>query len=60
MEHKESDAAYYQHRAEQETELARRAEDPAVVAAHYKLAQLYLERIAEQGPERETSGDRSG
>lgn len=53
MDEKESDATYYQRRAEQEIELAQRAQDPAVVAAHYKLAELYLERIAQRKRERD-------
>ena len=53
MDEKESDAAYYQRRAEQEIELAQRAQDPGAVAAHYKLAELYLERSTQQKPERD-------
>jgi hypothetical protein len=32
-------------RAERELELAQRAEHPKAVAAHYRLSQLYLDRI---------------
>lgn len=42
----EADIAYYQRRAEQEVKLAQQSDDPAVVAAHYQLAQLYLDRVA--------------
>lgn len=40
------DAEYYQMRAEQEIELAQRATKPEVVAAHYRLSELYLARLA--------------
>lgn len=40
------DADYYQMRAEQEIELAQRATTPEVVAAHYRLSELYLARLA--------------
>jgi len=40
-EHEES---WYIQRAEQELELAQRAEHPAVVRAHYLMAESYLER----------------
>ena len=39
------DIEYFMFRAEQELELAQRAEHPKVVAAHYRLSQLYLDRI---------------
>jgi hypothetical protein len=35
---------WYIQRAEQELELAQRAEHPAVVRAHYLMAESYLER----------------
>jgi hypothetical protein len=38
------DILYYRHRAEVETELAEKAQDPGAVAAHYQLATLYFER----------------
>ena len=41
----ETDLAYYQQRAEQELELAQRAEDARAVQAHYALATFYLEKI---------------
>ena len=44
-----TDAEYYQSRAEQELERAQKATDPKVVAAHYALAELYLERVAVEG-----------
>lgn len=40
------DVDYYQKRAEQEIELAQRATKPEVVAAHYRLSELYLARLA--------------
>lgn len=40
------DLEYYQERAEQEVKLAQRATDPSVVAAHYELSLLYLERVS--------------
>ena len=39
------DVAYLEQRAEEEIELARRAEDSRVVQAHYQLATAYLDRI---------------
>lgn len=44
----EDDLDYYQRRAEQETSLASAATEPRVVAAHYALAELYLERVAQK------------
>ena len=35
---------WYIHRAEQALELAQRAEHPAVVRAHYLMAESYLDR----------------
>ena len=40
------DLTYYRHRAETETEMAAQATQPKVVAAHYKLANAYFDRIA--------------
>lgn len=51
----ETEASYYERRAEQELELAQRATDPLVVAAHYRLSELYLEKIA--AAQRETAAD---
>ena len=39
------DEAYYQLRAEEEVERARRSTDPRVVDFHYRLTELYLERV---------------
>lgn len=39
------DEAYFRRRAEQELELAQRAEDCAVVRAHYQLAEAYLDKL---------------
>ncbi len=41
----EGDTEYYRKRAEQELRLAQGATDPKVVAAHYQLSQLYLEKL---------------
>ena len=40
------DVTYYRHRAEVETEMAAQATLPQAVAAHYKLANAYFDRIA--------------
>jgi hypothetical protein len=42
----DDDLAYFERRAEQELQLAQQAVDPQVVAAHYRLAELYLERVS--------------
>ncbi len=42
----DQDLEYYQKRAEEEVERARRAQSPAVVTVHYELAELYLARIS--------------
>lgn len=42
----DDDLAYFERRAEQELQLAQQAVDPQVVAAHYRLAELYLERLS--------------
>ncbi|MFW2853415.1 hypothetical protein ACM61V_16075 [Sphingomonas sp. TX0543] len=42
------DSDYYERRAEQELELAEHATKPKVVAAHDRLAELYLERLSPQ------------
>lgn len=41
----EDDRAYYQHRAEVETERAQTATLPKVVQAHYLLAEAYLNKV---------------
>ena len=41
----DEDGAYYQKRAEEEVELARRSTDPVVVQFHYAMTELYLERL---------------
>lgn len=46
-EQTEDDGAYYQRRAEEELAQAQRSSIPEVVAAHYKLAELYLERLSQ-------------
>lgn len=40
-----NDRAYFQYRAEIETERAVHATDPSAVQAHYRLAQAYLNRL---------------
>jgi len=42
-----SDLDYFQRRAEREIRSAQGASEPAVVEAHYKLAESYLERVAQ-------------
>jgi hypothetical protein len=42
----DDDTAYFHRRAEIELEHAQRATNPYVVAAHYQLAQAYLERVS--------------
>jgi hypothetical protein len=44
------DIDYYQQRAELQIELARRADNPNVVKAHYQLASAYLDRIEGASP----------
>jgi hypothetical protein len=36
---------YYEHRVEEQLELAQRADQPEVVKAHYRLADLYLDLL---------------
>ena len=46
--------SYFEHRGEEELNLAQRATHPAVVRAHYELAELYLGRVfgvEEAGPD---------
>ena len=45
MDTNDDERGYWQQRAEQEVELARQATDPAVVAAHYQLSELCLQRL---------------
>lgn len=42
----DEDVGYYRRRAETELEHAQQAKSPEVVAAHYQLAEAYLERVA--------------
>ena len=44
------DIGYFQRRAEYELESAQQATHPDVVAAHYQLANAYLERIEAASP----------
>lgn len=39
------DIPYYQERAEQEIQLAQRAEHPRAVRAHYEIAGFYLDLV---------------
>lgn len=52
----DEDCLYFVQRAEAEIELAQRAEHPKAVAAHYHLAQSYLDRVygvrSEEGADR--------
>lgn len=41
----DDDRVYFERRAEQEIERARESSDPRIVAVHYALSELYLERI---------------
>tara|TARA_R110000787_G_scaffold47925_5_gene115840 strand:+ start:454 stop:714 length:261 start_codon:yes stop_codon:yes gene_type:complete len=41
----DDDLDYLQRRVETELEMAQRSETPEVTAAHYKLAEAYLERV---------------
>lgn len=47
------DLEYFQSRAEQEVASAQSAKDPAVVAAHYQLAERYLELVSRAQPPNE-------
>jgi hypothetical protein len=46
------DRAYLERRAEDELDLAQRADHPAAVKAHYDLLGLYLDQLYPQGGER--------
>lgn len=41
------DTDYLANRAERQLELAQQSEDPTVVAAHYAIANAYLDRMAD-------------
>ncbi len=41
---------YHCKRLTQELELAERASEPAAAAAHYKLAELHLDRLSAEAP----------
>ena len=41
----DDDLDYLEGRAQTELEMAQRSESPAVTAAHYQLAEAYLERV---------------
>ena len=43
----DDEATYFRHRAEVETERARMATAPEVVAVHYQLAEAYFARLAQ-------------
>jgi hypothetical protein len=47
---------YYQQRAKAETELARRATHPAVVASHYRMAEAYLALVEGNAPVQDEPG----
>ena len=47
----DEDCVYFLQRAEAETELAQRAEHPKAVAAHFHLAQSYLDLVFGEGSE---------
>ena len=53
----DTEVDYYIHRAETEIELAQRAEHPKAVAAHYQLAEFYLDRVYGDGPGEEGAPD---
>lgn len=51
-----NDKSYYRFRAETEVEHAQQATHPAVVHAHYQLAEAYLEKLSKlEQPENERS-----
>ena len=53
----DSEVHYYISRAETEIELAQRAEHPKAVAAHYQLAEIYLERVYGDGISHDRASD---
>lgn len=44
------DAAYWRRRAEEQLEMAQKATQPGIVAAHVELAEAYLERASGYAP----------
>jgi hypothetical protein len=46
----DTELEYYQHRAEEEIELARHSSDSRAVQAHYEIAAAYLDRIHGEQP----------
>lgn len=52
LEMPDEDCVYFLRRAEAELELAQRAEHPRAVAAHYRVAEHYLERVYGDVPDR--------
>ena len=54
----DQEALYLIQRAEVEIELAQRAEHPKAVAAHYQLAQAYLDRAYSDGNAKDEVSDR--
>ena len=56
----DSDVEYLQRRAEQEIELARLSTKPEVVAVHYALAEMYLQRVAKARGSTSESNDAPG
>lgn len=51
-----ADERYFYERAVRELELAQRSDDPNAVAAHYELAERYLDRIHPRNPEQREEG----
>lgn len=45
----DEERTYFLQRAEKELELAQESAHPEAVAAHYRLAELYLERVYGEG-----------
>jgi hypothetical protein len=43
------DRNYYQRRAEEEVERARCSTDPRIVEVHYRLTELYLDKVHGSG-----------
>lgn len=46
----DEDAAYWRRRAEEQLEMAQKATQPGIVAAHVELAEAYLERASGYAP----------
>ena len=56
----QEDLDYLQRRAESELEMAQQSESPEATAAHYQLAEAYLERIeAQKEPAKDEQGRRA-